>query len=398
MERPPPPVTPSEAAPGALDANVPVSDLLSPAEGDSGVRNGPLEAREHESVHSKTMSESEVEEGVTLRATTVSDSEVGEGVAVGATTVSNSEVEEDEAVRATTISDSEVREGMAVRTTTVSDIEVEGEGGGPATTLPTHMMRESEAALINLKNNQPHVGGKLTKSNTDEPYAEESTEGMLSDGGEAAKVPADVMLGDMPSLEASGDEYRTSDTEKTVANEEISEEARTSSGRAGVRASDTFVDGDKETVDLSDVMMDLLSDQEAAVGSQPDPGSPQNGHTSGSLGSPVVAASSEEAASDDTVPPTGAQSAGMIRVLGLRVESHGKGIEYEVFSGSVLSYTDAEVRFFGEGITISSEVLFTAYEGEIGTTCGAHTTKAFKVSTRPLQHWYLPCLDLFIFS
>ncbi|KAK7076206.1 Metal transporter cnnm2 [Halocaridina rubra] len=98
-------------------------------------------------------------------------------------------------------------------------------------------------------------------------------------------------------------------------------------------------------------------------------------------------------------------SSANLKVSSLRVESHDKGLAYDDFSGSVMIHTDAEIRFFGQGFSEDTEFLFTSYEGEFGTQCGASTTKFFKVNdfgvnwaTSTIQlpsmegnqtHWYL---------
>lgn len=62
------------------------------------------------------------------------------------------------------------------------------------------------------------------------------------------------------------------------------------------------------------------------------------------------------------------------------MEQHSKGISYEDYAGSVLAGADAHVRLFGVGLTMATELQFTANEGEYGDSCSSHTTPEFKVT------------------
>ncbi|XP_045597380.1 unextended protein [Procambarus clarkii] len=178
------------------------------------------------------------------------------------------------------------------------------------------------------------------------------------------KKPGDIMLGDMPSLEPNGS--RTSNAEPTTVKTLLRDEIRTNAARAGVRASEKFVEGGRKEVDLGDDLMNIMKEELGAAnldmgeGWDDNPGSDAN--------------------TDATVTTAGAAVRRQVRIIGLRVESHTKGIEYEGFTGIVLANEAATVRFFGEGMNPSTEILFTANQGDYGTTCGASTTRAFKMS------------------
>ncbi|XP_064081408.1 unextended protein-like [Macrobrachium nipponense] len=66
-----------------------------------------------------------------------------------------------------------------------------------------------------------------------------------------------------------------------------------------------------------------------------------------------------------------------IRVEGLRVENHEKGLDYDGFSGILLANTVAEVRFFGTGFTKNTQILFTGVEEDFGSPCGSLSTQYF---------------------
>ncbi|XP_068222441.1 unextended protein-like [Palaemon carinicauda] len=70
-----------------------------------------------------------------------------------------------------------------------------------------------------------------------------------------------------------------------------------------------------------------------------------------------------------------------IRVEGLRVERHEKGLDYDEVTGILMADVQAEIRFFGTGFTKNTEILFTGIEEDFGTPCGSHSTQYFPLKS-----------------
>lgn len=204
--------------------------------------------------------------------------------------------------------------------------------------------------------------------NSEAKNSKEGETGVRTEAVEAAsgaEVPHDSMLSDAPAPPAVAG--RTPDGEDGNAKDLESDDDRTSD-------SDDIVPPGMGMGDLADDTRNLM--KEGVAGSsltQPESRSPA---------APRANAARESIDQDVAVPFEGS-AIEMARVFGLRVEEHDKGIFFEDLAGSVLVNTDATLRLFGDGLSIESEVLFTAYPAEAGDMCGAHLSKAFKVSIAP---------------
>ncbi|XP_045128204.1 unextended protein-like isoform X1 [Portunus trituberculatus] len=220
----------------------------------------------------------------------------------------------------------------------------------PSTARPQHgkeMAGEPGGALADPNNgNFNNEAKKLKDSEADRT---ETTEKVVDASG--AGVPPDVMLSDAPAPPGVAG--------RTPEGELVSDD-RTS-------GSEDSVDSEKEMADLSDDMRNLMKETISSVSlSQPNSRSPAAPHARES--SEPDLANDYEGSADE-----------MVRISGLRVEAHGKGIEYEELAGSVLVNTEATLRLFGQVLTTDTEILFTANPAEAGEVCGAHLSKAFKV-------------------
>ena len=87
-----------------------------------------------------------------------------------------------------------------------------------------------------------------------------------------------------------------------------------------------------------------------------------------------------QASADDTISPTPSPATVNLKVFGLRVEDHSKGIEFAGGVGALRANTKAVLRLFGEGFTDETEVLFTAEARDRGDKCTTKTTDSFRVS------------------
>ncbi|MPC33449.1 hypothetical protein E2C01_026799 [Portunus trituberculatus] len=222
----------------------------------------------------------------------------------------------------------------------------------PSTARPQHgkeMAGEPGGALADPNNgNFNNEAKKLKDSEADRT---ETTEKVVDASG--AGVPPDVMLSDAPAPPGVAG--------RTPEGELVSDD-RTS-------GSEDSVDSEKEMADLSDDMRNLMKETISSVSlSQPNSRSPAAPHARES--SEPDLANDYEGSADE-----------MVRISGLRVEAHGKGIEYEELAGSVLVNTEATLRLFGQVLTTDTEILFTANPAEAGEVCGAHLSKAFKSRT-----------------
>nr|XP_027236951.1 uncharacterized protein LOC113828224 [Penaeus vannamei] len=175
------------------------------------------------------------------------------------------------------------------------------------------------------------------------------------------------MLGDDPEGALTRDSRTSPDGAMPEA--KITDKPRTSAGaRAG------GADKDPESLSLADDMMSLMKEEAPAVAVA----APEETRVSAAASAP---ASTERPVAPAPRRAGASGSAGrLIKVTGLRVEQHSKGISYEDFAGSVLAGADAHVRLFGVGLTMATELQFTANEGEYGDSCSSHTTPEFKVT------------------
>ncbi|XP_050734482.1 unextended protein-like isoform X2 [Eriocheir sinensis] len=209
-------------------------------------------------------------------------------------------------------------------------------------------------------------GGALAPGNSERFNSEAKTskdsaiavrtaaDGAANDAG----VPQDVMLGDAAAPPAVAG--RTPDKEDANAKDLESDDVRTS--------------GSGDSVSMGIGMGDLADDTRNLM---------KEGVSGSSLTQPRSPAAPRANAARDSNDQDATESSAVdmsqISISGLRVEEHEKGIYYEDLAGSVLVNTDATLRLFGRGLTVDSEVLFTAYPAEAGDMCGSHLSKAFKV-------------------
>lgn len=176
--------------------------------------------------------------------------------------------------------------------------------------------------------------------------------GEMVGAASASGVPPDVLLSDAPAPPGVAG--------KSPEGELVSDD-RTSGSE------DSVVSG-KAMVDMADDMRNLMKETISGASlSVPVNRSPAAPHARES--SDPSLANDYEGSADE-----------MVRISGMRVEEHAKGIDYEELAGSVLVNTDAKLRVFGQGLTMDAEILFTANPAEAGEVCGAHLSRAFKVS------------------
>ncbi|XP_066950363.1 unextended protein-like isoform X2 [Macrobrachium rosenbergii] len=192
-------------------------------------------------------------------------------------------------------------------------------------------------------------------------------------GGAASTNLVDLMLGDMPPpLGGHSTSVRTTTAFGEDATKDVTAKPRTSKLEEGI--------GSLGEVNLADSVMDMM--KESLLEEEGEPKEKLAVSSSNSLGSiPDGLFSNAEGASLSSQPVTDSSSAvpRKIRITGLRIEEHAKGILYEDHSASIMMDTDAVVRFFGEGFTEATEFLFTTFEKEYGKPCSVGNTKSFKV-------------------
>lgn len=203
-----------------------------------------------------------------------------------------------------------------------------------------------------------------TKASADDKDAKDNEEEEKA----SAPQPPERMLGDDPEGAPARDERTSADGAKPEG--KITDKPRTSAGaRAG------GADEDLESLGLADDMMSLMKEEGPAV----PVAAPEETRVSDAAS--AAAATTERPVAP--APPPAAGSSGssgrLIKVTGLRVEEHSKGISYDDLAGSVLAGADAHVRLFGVGLTETTELQFTANEGQYGDSCSTHTTPEFKV-------------------
>ncbi|XP_047497847.1 uncharacterized protein LOC125044929 [Penaeus chinensis] len=184
----------------------------------------------------------------------------------------------------------------------------------------------------------------------------------------SAPPPAERMLGDDPEGAPARDERTSADGAKPEG--KITDKPRTS---AGARAGGG--DEDLESLGLADDMMSLMKEEGPAV----PLAAPEETRVSDAASAAAATATTERPVAP-APPPVAGSSGRLIKVTGLRVEEHSKGIAYEDLAGSILVGSDAHVRLFGMGLTKFTELQFTANEGQYGDSCSTHTTPEFKVT------------------
>ena len=216
------------------------------------------------------------------------------------------------------------------------------------TTLPTDHGEETSAkpgsSLADSDNGSFNNDAKNSKnSEVDRTKAADE----MVDAASGAGMPLDVMLADAPAGVMG----------RTPHGELVSDDARTS-------ASDGSVVNGKGLADLADDTRNLMK---ASLTQADSPASE----------SPVDRNDFDK----DPMFSYEGSAVEMVKISGMRVESHGKGIEYaEDLSASVLVNTAAKLRLFGQDLTMDTEILFTANSAQPGEVCSARLSKAFKVS------------------
>ncbi|XP_042860449.1 unextended protein-like isoform X2 [Penaeus japonicus] len=241
---------------------------------------------------------------------------------------------------------------------TVSAAEGEGEGEGEGG-VKGKIAGGSERGAANVTN--------VTKASAGNKEAKENEKKEEEEQRASAPPPAELMLGDDPRGAPARDERTSPDGGKPEG--EITDKPRTSAGaRAGGGGG---ADEDLESLGLADDMMSLMKEEGPAV----PVAAPAETRVSD-----AASATSERPVAPAPPPAAGGATARLIKVTGLRVEEHSKGIDYDDYAGSVLAGADAHVRLFGVGLTESTELQFTAMEGEFGDSCSTHTTPEFKVT------------------
>ncbi|KAK7073584.1 hypothetical protein SK128_022675, partial [Halocaridina rubra] len=184
----------------------------------------------------------------------------------------------------------------------------------------------------------------------------------------------DAMMGDMPI----GDEGL-----RTITNSKMESSKAVVTDNPKVSIDEKTVEertGPLNEVILSDTVMDMMKESDG------DSEYPEGKETEGfTLPHPrlvepatILTGYVANGASLDSTSSPQQLPGSSLMVTGLRVEDHSKGLFYDDFSGSILVDTDANVRFFGEGFTQSTEFLFTSFEAKFGDPCVAHTTRSFK--------------------
>ncbi|XP_064101866.1 unextended protein-like isoform X2 [Macrobrachium nipponense] len=207
--------------------------------------------------------------------------------------------------------------------------------------------------------------------------ASAATTTALSGGGAPTNL-VDLMLGDMPQPLFGGHSTTTGAFGEGNVPKDPTAKPRTSKLEEGI--------GSLGEVNLSDSVMDMM--KESLLEEEGEPKEKMAVSSSNALaGIPDGLFSNAEGeggaalASQPVTDSTSESSAvpRKIRITGLRIEEHAKGIYYEEHSASIMMDTDAVVRFFGEGFTEATEFLFTTYEKEFGKPCSVGNTKSFKV-------------------
>lgn len=266
-----------------------------------------------------------------------------------------------------------VTDSLVVDDGGVSTVTVLPDGGNhktkhtlaPGTARPDNgkeTASEPGDALVDPDNESFKNEAKNLKNSAVEEDRTEAADEVV-DAANSAGVPPDVMLADAPA--PPGVAGRTPDGENSYITELLSDDARTS-------VSDDLLASGKGMADLADGMRNLMKEGVSGASlTQADSLSPAAPHARDSLDQDPDAAFEGSAVE-------------MVKICGLRVEKHAKGIDYEDQAGSVLVNTEATLRLFGQGLTTDTEVLFTAYPAAAaGDICGAHLSKAFKVSVPP---------------
>ncbi|XP_063590274.1 uncharacterized protein LOC134767158 [Penaeus indicus] len=231
----------------------------------------------------------------------------------------------------------------------------------------------------------------VTKASADNKSAKDSAK---EEEKASAPPPAERMLGDDPEGAPARDERTSADGAKPEG--KITDKPRTSAGaRAG------SADEDLESLGLADDMMSLMKEEGPAV----PVAAPEETRVSDAASAAAAAATTEGPVAP-APPPAAGSSGRLIKVTGLRVEQHSKGIAYDDdLAGTVLADADAQVRLFGVGLTKSTGLQFTANEGDYGDSCSTHTTREFEVTkvgdgwaeaviqlppmSSKQSHWYL---------
>ncbi|XP_068214034.1 unextended protein-like [Palaemon carinicauda] len=202
-----------------------------------------------------------------------------------------------------------------------------------------------------------------------------STSTALSEDAASPNL-VDMMLGDMPVDHTSARTITLGD----AANKEITDKPRTTKGDEREGRLEEGI-GSLGVVNLSDSFMGMMNEPFLGEESQPKEilaESPSN--SGGSIPDGLFNAEGLAAASQPVTEPLGV--GGKVRITGMRIEEHAKGIFYEDGSAAIQTETDAIVRFFGEGITETTEFLFTSNTGDLGSSCTVATTNAFKITDK----------------
>lgn len=85
------------------------------------------------------------------------------------------------------------------------------------------------------------------------------------------------------------------------------------------------------------------------------------------------------------------------RVFGIRVQSHAKGISYSDGVIELQEGYDADIVFFGAGLTSEISVQFTAVEAVAGSRCDISTSDVFPVSVNNIFVLLMHCRILCIY-
>lgn len=236
----------------------------------------------------------------------------------------------------------------------------------PGTASPGHGKETVGAAgsgLVDPDNESFKNEAKNSKHSEAEMDRTEAADEVV-DAANSAGVPPDVMLADAPA--PPGIAGRTPDGENSYITELVNDNARTSG------SDDSMVSG-KGMAGLADDTRNLMKEGVSGASlTQADSLSPAAPHARENLGQ------DQDAFEGSAVE--------MVKICGMRVEEHAKGIVYEDQTASVMANTDAKLRLFGQDLTTDTEVLFTAYPAEAGEVCTAHLSKAFKVSILLVFH------------